>query len=96
VQVPPVSLAFGDAIDACPSFAAVGHAIDKGAEILRSKPFALEIKLVVPVPARPCARTIRSWRACSSRGAGATSLNRRRALVCVQLAMSETMQGAEG
>ena len=43
-------LAFGDAMDACPSFAAAGHAIDKGAEILRSKPIALEIELVVPAP----------------------------------------------
>jgi hypothetical protein len=43
-------LALGGAMDACSAFAAAGHAIDKGAETLRSKPNALEIELVVPVP----------------------------------------------
>jgi hypothetical protein len=40
-------------MDACSAFAAAGHANDKGAEILRSKPIALEIEVVVPGPVAP-------------------------------------------
>jgi hypothetical protein len=35
-------------MDAWSAFAGAGHAIDKGAEILRSRPIAWEIKVVVP------------------------------------------------
>ena len=45
--------ALGDAILACSAFAFAVTAIDKGAEILRSKPIALELGFVVPVSVAP-------------------------------------------
>jgi hypothetical protein len=48
-----IQLALRDATAECPTFAHAVKVIDKGAEILRSKPVIQEIGLVVPVPVAP-------------------------------------------
>jgi hypothetical protein len=45
-----IQLALRDAMAECPNFAQAAKVIDKGVEILRSKPIVQEIKLVVPAP----------------------------------------------